>query len=332
MALVDNQKIEVVVNNRNKQHYKEKGFVVKHGETIYVSPEQLPKSSHKKVLVTCDNPYCENFNVPHEVQWVNYLKTHDDDLGDFCSACGSYKARITCKEKYGVEYPMQTDAIKNRTKNTCLHKYGISCVLHTENNRQKTFDALISKYGSTSPFVSNDVREKSKQTMIDRYGVENAGYSDELNLKRENTMLQKYGVKYAMSSPELKQKARDSMFNNNTTPTSQQQIEIFNMLKQKYKNCYLNYQCSSLMLDIMLDVDGCKIDIEYDGWYWHKDNKISDFKRDKIVQKYGYKVIRILSKHRIPTMEQLEHAINDIITNNKHFTQIILPDWKGYTS
>ena len=65
--------------------------------------------------------------------------------------------------------------------------------------------------------------------MIDRYGVENAGYSDDLNLKRENTMLQKYGVKYAMFSPELKQKARDSMFNNNTTPTSQQQIEIFNM-------------------------------------------------------------------------------------------------------
>ena len=162
MALIKNQKIEVVVNNRNKQHYVEQGFVVKHGETIWVSPEQLPKSSHKKVLVTCDNPDCENFNMPHEVQWVNYLKTHDDDLGDFCSMCGSQKARLTCKNKYGVEHPMQVDEFKNKTKNTCLHKYGTSCILHTKNNRQKTFDALINKYGSTSPFISEKVREKSK--------------------------------------------------------------------------------------------------------------------------------------------------------------------------
>ena len=34
MALVDNQKIEVDVKNRNKTHYKEKCFVVKQGETI----------------------------------------------------------------------------------------------------------------------------------------------------------------------------------------------------------------------------------------------------------------------------------------------------------
>ena len=86
------------------------------------------------------------------------------------------------------------------------------------------------------------------------------------------------------------------------------------------------------MLDIMIDIGDCKIDIEYDGWYWHKDNKLADFKRDKVVQKYGYNVIRVLSKQLIPTMDQLEDAINDIIINKKHFIQIILPDWNGYTS
>ena len=58
------------------------------------------------------------------------------------------------------------------------------------------------------------------------------------------------------------------------------------MLEEIYPDYFseLNYVLSSLFLDIILIVnDEIKIDIEYDGNYWHKDSQ-KDRRRDEYVK------------------------------------------------
>ena len=42
-------------------------------------------------------------------------------------------------------------------------------------------------------------------------------------------------------------------------------------------------------MDIALFINQNKIDIEYDGWYWHQD-KQKDIVRDNLIKRQGYKI------------------------------------------
>lgn len=65
------------------------------------------------------------------------------------------KAKNTCLEKYGTEYPAQCEDIKNKEKNYFIEKYGVD-------NPWKV------------AVVKEKIRDKSKQTMQERYGVDYA--------------------------------------------------------------------------------------------------------------------------------------------------------------
>ena len=66
-------------------------------------------------------------------------------------------------------------------------------------------------------------------------------------------------------------------------------------------------------------------DIEYDGWYFHKDREIQDRKRNYFVIKKGYKVIRFLAlADRLPTQEELTNSINYLLQTNKNYIRIKL--------
>ena len=64
----------------------------------------------------------------------------------------------------------------------------------------------------------------------------------------------------------------------------------------------MNKPCSQFFLDIEVISQGVKIDVEYDGWYWHKD-KQRDVVRDMIVKKYGY-----LNYPHLKILEELSAA------------------------
>ena len=142
-------------------------------------------------------------------------------------------------------------------------------------------------------------------------------------------MLNLYGYESAGKCPELLEKAAQTRLKNgNGITTSTQQIQVKEMLEEIYPDYFseLNYVLSSLFLDIILIVnDEIKIDIEYDGNYWHKDSQ-KDRRRDEYVKSQGFKILRIRSGHLLPTKEQLVSAISKLI-NGYTFTEIILKDW-----
>ena len=162
---------------------------------------------------------------------------------------------------------------------------------------------------------------------MERYGVENSFQSKELREKAKKTIIERYGVEYTGQSPLLREKMTKTLYKNGNTATSSQQIAVYEMLKEQYKNVELNYAFGKFSLDVALFVYDKKIDIEYDGWYWHQD-KQRDRRRDEVLKSQGWSVLRIRSGNKIPTIEQLVEKIDCIINNNIKYSEIVLDDWK----
>lgn len=83
----------------------------------------------------------------------------------------------------------------------------------------------------------------------------------------------KYNGISPFCSDDIRKQVRESLHNNGTCPTSKKQIALNTMIQDIFGNCMLNYPCDQVSLDCMTIINGIKIDVEYDGWYWHKDTK-----------------------------------------------------------
>ena len=212
-----------------------------------------------------------------------------------------YRTQVTeefgyvCKECYSV-----------KIKNTVLKKYGVDNVAKIPQNI-----------------------EKARKTNVERYGKPSYAQTDEYKRRFEETCMERYGCKNPIYNDEVQKKIKKSLYENQTCATSSQQIVLYEMLKNIYGNCELNYPCGKYSLDCMIEVDGCKIDVEYDGWYWHKD-KNKDIIRNRIVQKRGYKILRICSGELLPTEERLKYKIKNLVEDNKDLEAIVLDDWKNH--
>lgn len=218
------------------------------------------------------------------------------------------KIRQTNLEKYGTEYATQSEEVKSKTEETCLERYGYSYTSQVPEIKEKIKESFIKNYGVDNSFDIPGMRERIKQTMIERYGVENPMFNE-----------------------EIKEKLRQTLTQNGSVPTSKPQAKLYELCKNWFPqyNVLLNYPLSSLSLDIVLKLENnLKIDIEYDGWFWHKDSGKKDFSRDWFVQSQGYKVIRIKSNTLLPTKEQLEECIDYVSQENHNFSRIFLQDWK----
>ena len=187
-------------------------------------------------------------------------------------------------------------------QNRCSPNLKDTC---TRCKTRKAEDSNLEKYGVKNVFELNSTKEKIKDYYRLNYGVE---YYSQTQMYRENHILEKIV---------------ESMYKNGTGPTSLPQNETFLLLYNNFDECYLNYPCGKLLLDCVIFLDGIKIDIEYDGTYWHK-NKSKDYARDYYVKSQGYKILRISSRRRSPTKKELFEAIYKLSSSHHSFYKIDL--------
>jgi len=109
-----------------------------------------------------------------------------------------------------VEYPSQSEEVKQKSKDTCLEKYGVEYSLQSEEVKQKSKDTCLEKYGVEHPMLLDETKQKIKDTCMERYGVESPLQNKEIKQKSKNTCIEKYGVEYSLQSEEVKQKIRDT--------------------------------------------------------------------------------------------------------------------------
>ncbi len=299
--MIPDQTVSIKVG-RYKNKYIKLGYPeAEFCEYIDVNINDISPYANIKVKFVCD--YCGEIFY-RMLSDYNKRKKKSFIKKDCCLKCFYLKQAETIKQKYDVDYIAQIESGKEKRKVTNLKKYGY-----------------------TSPLKSKSVQDKLKQTCLKKYGVENVLQVDSIKQKVVETNLKKYGVKYTTQAEEVKQKMRNTLLSNGQVPTSTQQIYIFNLLKELGYDVYLNYQLNSFNLDVALFIDDLKIDIEYDGWYWHQDVH-KDVVRNHVIVKYGWNVIRILSGQKVPTKIELINTINSVISENKKIQLIILDDWK----
>lgn len=310
--LVKNQLIEMTWG-RNKKYYTELGYeYTGAGNIFFVKAEDLALKSKKVVKIICD--FCgKELKRP----WRDYLKYHSGEFGDTCNQCKTIKSEKTCIEKYGERNPSMVKEIKEKRTETILERFGVENAFQNEEIKEKAKQTNLEKYGCEYISQSPEIQLKIQETNLEKFGFSNPNKSEEIKEKIKKTCLDKYGCEYYLQTEEARIKINNTLCSNGKVPTSKQQLKVFEILKEIYDEVYLNFPVDKCALDCMVNIDGLKIDVEYDGWYWHKDNRRKDCDRNFFLMTKGYKILRIRGNYEIPTKEQIKEGIDCLVKGKK---------------
>lgn len=349
--------IEIKISSKNLQHYLDLGYNCKYGEFLLVKPIELQDGSAIKELRKCD--CCGKMYERRHSQHIASFKKWNKDLCLKCVRAGEFESQTqdrrkqTCMKKYGQDNPSKVVEFQKNREKTMIDKYGVVNYFQAEDFREKAIQTSKEKYGTDFPSQNSDVQKKGQETCLKKYGVSNATLNPDIRQKQIDTCMERYGGVSSLSNKEIRQKSKETMLklygcenagqsaelkekaaktrleNGNGISTSKQQLQLREILENKYPefDCMLNYVVSFLFLDIVLIKDNLKIDVEYDGSYWHKDFQ-KDRRRDEFLKSQGFKILRIRSGHLLLTEEQIEEAI-DQLKKDRNFVQIILKDWNN---
>lgn len=124
------------------------------------------------------------------------------------------KRRNTSNERYGVDNPSKSPAIKERIQFTFQERYGVNSASEIEGVREKQRQTLMARYGANNPLQSKEIHDKVKKTNIERYGVETPFQSKEIKEKIRATSMERYGVPHPQMSKEILDRRVQSYYDN----------------------------------------------------------------------------------------------------------------------
>lgn len=212
-----------------------------------------------------------------------------------------------CGEEYTTRYAIFLRS-KSRGKVAC-----------NKCKKFKVSDSLEKEYGSRSLGGSEELRKKAKEVMVEKYGCEYAFQSEKGLESFRKTMVKKYGCENPSYSSELQAKAKATMYANGNIPTSLPERKMIDMLIALYgeENCFPGYPIDKINLDCLLIVNGAKIDVEYDGLYWHQGSEEYDRRRNHWLISKGYKILRIKGNKydKLPSIERLKEEVEYLLDN-----------------
>lgn len=319
--LVPNQMIEMQWT-RNKSYYINLGYEYTGFRNYFmVHVEDLPPQSKKKVKVICDN--CGKEKI---MTWKDYLRYHSEKFGDLCFECTQIKREDTNIKKYGVSNPSQVKEFQDKRTQTIRKNFGVDNAFQSDVCKQKSKDTCVVKYGYEYACQAPEVIEKTKITNRKRYGYDSPRQSPRVKQKIIQTNLQRYGVPYTLSVPKVRAKGRETLYRNGKVPSSTPERKTCELLKEIYgeENCIAQFPYDQLSFDCLLCIDRDKIDVEYDGWFWHKNKQKEDNRRNRFLISRGFKVLRIKGNYGIPTEEQIIKSIDYLVKGNHKYSEIIL--------
>lgn len=155
------------------------------GDEFHVLVEHLPKTSSAPIEIKCD--YCGEKFDSSLAKRTKAFKQNPTTLKDVCKnkKCLDTKITETNQEKYGVDYAISSDVVRNKITQTFNDKYGVE-----------------------NPFQLESVKIKIVNFNLRKYGVSSYTQTDEYTDKRESTNLKRYGFKVASQSPVVRKKLK----------------------------------------------------------------------------------------------------------------------------
>lgn len=107
------------------------------------------------------------------------------------------KRKATIMERYGVEYPVQSEDIKAKMQETCEERYGSASYLQSEKGRKQVSEYML--------IHGKEHAKKSRKTCLKKYGVDNYAKTEE-SRKAQSERMDKYGYEIRMKMQETIQK------------------------------------------------------------------------------------------------------------------------------
>jgi len=126
--MIKEKEINILITRRNITYYKVKGYICKEiNKEIKIKIDDVNLNSKAKITAICEQCGSENIIM---LQKYKINKERGGYYG--CRKCSRLKFKETCKEKFGVDNPMKSEEIKNKTFNTNFEKYGVKSTLQSK--------------------------------------------------------------------------------------------------------------------------------------------------------------------------------------------------------
>ena len=291
--MIINDKIKIRGNSRNIEHFKNLNYDIKINDYIEVNIKDLLKTSHLKIDVECD--ICK---VRKNISYFSYCRNVGNNGLYTCQKCCTIKSKKTNLEKYGVEYPIQSNEIIQKRKNNNIKKYGVDETGKLEENIEKVKNTKKLLYGDENYNNMN----KNKKTKLDKYGVENYNNQDKI----KKTCLIKYGCENVFQNDDIKEKKKQTFMRNYNVDNYNKSDEF----KNKKNNYILNKYENINIIEIKDDIVKLKCD--------HGEDHIYDINIKVLRNRIIYKTIlcTICNPVSSYTNSGFEIQLQDFINNN----------------
>jgi very-short-patch-repair endonuclease len=148
--------------------------------------EHLNKRWHNIVLVNIDVFSCDECNVIY--QKYHKAKHSNKNILTFCSPLCLKNSRSFGK-------------LADKRKMTCKQRYGVEFASQIDNSTEKMLSTRFERYGTIAPIHDNvEISKKWHQTSLEKYGTYWPGQNEDVKLKKEKTYQKKYGVKNPLAT------------------------------------------------------------------------------------------------------------------------------------
>lgn len=189
--MIIEEKILIIINSKNFNHFKNCDYDVKVGYQIEVLTTQLSDNSNYEIIAKCDDCGFEN-----KIKMRSYTKSLTHHNYYCCKKCSMNKNIKTNKEKYGVEHTFQSIEIREKRYKNNIEKYGYGCTFQVEKFKNKIKETNLIKYGFDRASKNDKVIDKMKNTRI-KLGIQLPDYmiSDFVLYKRKVNRITKKNKK-----------------------------------------------------------------------------------------------------------------------------------------
>lgn len=100
------------------------------------------------------------------------------------------KRKETSREKYGTEYPQQSEEVKAKIAASNLERYGYESALGSPELRKKSRATSLERYGVEWYNQTEEAKEILRTTNLDKYGVPNVFMHPEVQAKSQKTLME----------------------------------------------------------------------------------------------------------------------------------------------
>ena len=162
---LQSKEIHDKINETNLKRYGNKSSLHDNGEI----EERVKKIFNEKYRV----------NRPLQSKMI-YNKTVESNKnnhnGLFHTQTEEWKDKVmkTFIDHYGVDNPMKSSKIIQKSKETCLNNYGEDNPMKVDSVKEKVIDTFITKYGTDNPMKLEETKQKVIDSFKKRIGVNNS--------------------------------------------------------------------------------------------------------------------------------------------------------------